>query len=159
MLPRHAEGKVKNPFSSAEKPSAVLRGQEQLGKAGEPIAEAGRRKARELQKEGGVDLRKLSGELGKLCSWQRMWSWEEGGARGICLFLAGCLEEGVPPASQAAGTEKGLQEVTGFSLGHIYLGGACGSPRSRCYLMLPGTSLPVPFSPGPLVPHSRDTIS
>lgn len=78
---------------------------------------------------------------------------------GFALFLAEGLEEGVPSTSQAAGTEKGLQEVTGFNLGHIDLGDACGSPRERCYLMLPRTSLPVPFSPGPLFPYSTVPIS
>lgn len=71
-----------------------------------------------------VDLRKLRGKLGTLWSWQGVQSWEGGGVRGICLFLAGCL------ASQAEGTEKkGLQEVTWFRLGYIYLGGICGTPR------------------------------
>lgn len=156
MLPRQAEGKRQNAFSSAQQLSCRPPGTGAVRGGGRPLLRAGSSKARGA---AGVDLRKLRGELGKLWSWQGPRSWEEGGARRICLFLAGCLEEGVSPARQAAGTEKGLQEVTGFSLGHIYPVGhpdnrdatSCSPVPPPCLILLP--------PPRPLFPHSRTTIS
>lgn len=100
VLPRQTEGEAQNPFSSAEAPPATPQGWEQLGEGGRrPLLQAGRKKAEELG-ERMVDLRKPRGKLGTLWSWQGVRSWEGGGVRGICLFLAGCLGEGVHATSQ-----------------------------------------------------------
>lgn len=101
-LPRQTEGEAQNPFSSAEAPPATPQGPGTGAVRGgrrKPLLQAGRKKAEELG-ERMVDLRKLRGKLGKLWSWQGARSWEGGGVRGICLFLAGCLGEGVHGTSQ-----------------------------------------------------------
>lgn len=90
VLPRQAEGKVQNPFSSVEKPPAIPPGTGAVGEGRRAhcCRQAGRRQGL-LQKEQGVDLRKLRGKLGKLRSWQGMWSWEEGGAGGFACSWQG----------------------------------------------------------------------
>lgn len=177
-LPRQTEGEAQNPFSSAEAPPATPQGPGTGAVRGgrrKPLLQAGRKKAEELG-ERMVDLRKLRGKLGKLWSWQGARSWEGGGVRGICLFLAGCLGEGVHGTSQPscrnrerpsgghrvpAGThfpgrylwDIQVEMLPHAPLDHPSLSHPPTSPgpsqQSHCFLKNP--RFPRPFAPSPAV--------
>lgn len=153
-LPRQTEGEAQNPFSSAEVPPATPQGREQLGEGGGGLCfkQAGRR-LRSWERERMVDLRKLRGKLGKLWSWQGVQSWEGGGVRGICVFLAGCLREGVHGTSQPSFRNRerpsgGHRVMAGTHLPGRYLWDIQVEMLPHAPLDLPSLSHP-PTSPGP----------